>query len=91
MLPTILSASFGDPSAFALGLIRYPAGQKLNINLNNEKIKLSTVIKLSVDTLTVRSFFRRDLGRIQKDLDAFREIPFQTIQFLVEEAKVNSG
>ena len=33
---------------------------------------------------------RRDLAKIQKDLDAFREIPFQTIQFLVEEAKVSS-
>ena len=42
-----------------------------------------------IDSLT--DFFRRDLGRIQKDLDAFREIPFQTIQFLVEEAKVKSG
>ena len=31
---------------------------------------------------------RRDLKKIQKDLDAFREIPFQTIRFLVEEAKV---
>ena len=68
MLPTILSASFGDPSAFALGLIRYPAGQKLNFNLNNEKIKPSTVIKLSVDTLTVRSFFQTRPGKNPKGL-----------------------
>jgi len=51
VLPTVLSASFGDPSAFALGLIK------------------------------------RDISKIQKDLDQFREIPFYTIKHLVEEAK----
>ena len=51
VLPTLLSASFGDPTAFTLGLIR------------------------------------RDISRIQKDLDYFREIPFHQIKYLIEEVK----
>ena len=53
ILPTVLSASFGDPSAFTLGLIR------------------------------------RDLSKIQKDLDYFREIPFHQIRYLIEEVEVD--
>ena len=53
ILPTVLSASFGDPSAFTLGLIR------------------------------------RDLSKIQKDLDYFREIPFHQIKYLIEEVEVD--
>ena len=53
ILPTVLSASFGDPTAFTLGLIR------------------------------------RDLSRIQKDLDYFREIPFHQIKYLIEEVEVD--
>ena len=53
ILPTVLSASFGDPSAFTLGLIR------------------------------------RDLSKIQKDLDFFREIPFHQIKYLIEEVEVD--
>ena len=53
ILPTVLSASFGDPTAFTLGLIR------------------------------------RDLSRIQKDLDYFREIPFHQIKYLIEEEIVS--
>ena len=51
VLPTLLSASFGDPTAFTLGLIR------------------------------------RDINRIQKDLDYFREIPFHQIKYLIEEVQ----
>ena len=51
VLPTLLSASFGDPAAFTLGLIR------------------------------------RDINRIQKDLDYFREIPFHQIKYLIEEVQ----
>ena len=53
ILPTVLSASFGDPSAFTLGLIR------------------------------------RDLSKIQKDLDYFREIPFHQIRYLIEEVEID--
>ena len=53
ILPTVLSASFGDPSAFTLGLIR------------------------------------RDLSKIQKDLDYFREIPFHQIKYLIEEVEID--
>ena len=51
VLPTLLSASFGDPTAFTLGLIR------------------------------------RDISKIQKDLDYFREIPFHQIKYLIEEVE----
>jgi len=54
VLPTLLSASFGDPTAFTLGLIR------------------------------------RDISKIQKDLDYFREVPFYQIKYLIDEVKLET-
>ena len=51
VIPTVLSAGFGDVTGFQLGLIR------------------------------------RDLKKIQKDLDEFREIPFLVIRDLVLDAR----
>jgi len=50
---------------------------------------LPTVISASVGSPTgfTLGLIRRDLHNIQKDLDHFREIPFETIRHLVEDAK----
>ena len=52
MLPTILSASFGDPSAFALGLIRYTLKYNSNFYVRYQKVKIRVIKSTElIDTL----------------------------------------